>query len=419
MDEDLTDRATPTRRACLKGGGALLTGGLLAGCAGQNDAESSTDATETAAATTTTDASPASETVSGSESTEYTVSMSPAGDVTFESVPESVMVYNLVYADAAVAFGHGDAVNSLGFDSDAGGRTLDAYYERLDGVSFDRSDLAQLNSGSGSVNIDKELVYELDSDLHLVDPALVASFDGWDQSDVEEIREQVAPWFGNAYSRTHAQPPEPYADNYEYYTLWEIVENVGQVFREEDRYAALESVHSDLLDTIRSDLPPESERPTVGVVIYMDETFYPTKIDAPGFATSHIRPLGVTDAFAAGDVTFETSYDFEAMLEIDPDVLLHSYGIDSYYDVASIRETLEDHPIGSELSAVQNDRVYPSGTPVQGPIMNLFQLEMTAKQLYPDQFGAWPEYTGGAYPEIPEEERLFDRQRVADIVTGE
>jgi len=415
MDQDLTDRATPTRRACLKGGGALLSGGLLAGCAGQNDAESSPDATETAAATTTTDA----ETAGDGDAAGYTVSMSPAGDVTFESVPVDVMVYNLVYADAAVAFGHGDAVNSLGFDSDAGGRTLDAYYERLDGVSFDRSDLAQLNSGSGNVNIDKELVYELDSDLHLVDPALVASFDGWDQSDVEEIREQVAPWFGNAYSRTHAQPPEPYADDYEYYTLWEIVENVGQVFREEDRYAALESVHSDLLDTIRSDLPPESERPTVGVVIYMDETFYPTKIDAPGFATSHIRPLGVTDAFAAGDVTFETSYDFEAMLEIDPDVLLHSYGIDSYYDVASIRETLENHPVGGELSAVRNDRVYPSGTPVQGPIMNLFQLEMTAKQLYPDRFGAWPAYDGGAYPEIPEDERLFDRERVAGIVTGD
>ncbi|WP_115891604.1 MULTISPECIES: ABC transporter substrate-binding protein [Haloferax] len=415
MDQDLTDRATPTRRACLKGGGALLAGGLLAGCAGQNDAESSTDATETAATTAATDA----ETAADGDAAGYTVSMSPAGDVTFESVPENVMVYNLVYADAAVAFGHGDAVNSLGFDSDAGGRTLDAYYERLDGVSFDRSDLAQLNSGSGSVNIDKELVYELDSDLHLVDPALVASFDGWDQSDVEEIREQVAPWFGNAYSRTHARPPEPYADDYQYYTLWEIVENVGQVFREEDRYAALEAVHSDLLDTIRSDLPPESERPSVGVVIYMDEAFYPTKIDAPGFATSHIRPLGVTDAFAAGDVTFETSYDFEAMLEIDPDVLLHSYGIDSYYDVASIRETLENHPVGGELSAVRNDRVYPSGTPVQGPIMNLFQLEMTAKQLYPDRFGAWPAYDGGAYPEIPEGERLFDRERVAGIVTGD
>ncbi|RLM83561.1 ABC transporter substrate-binding protein, partial [Haloarcula sp. Atlit-7R] len=105
--------------------------------------------------------------------------------------------------------------------------------------------------------------------------------------------------------------------------------------------------------------------------------------------------------------------------EIDPDVLLHSYGIDSYYDVASIRETLENHPVGGELSAVRNDRVYPSGTPVQGPIMNLFQTEMTAKQLYPDRFGAWPAYDGGAYPVIPEGERLFDRERVAGIVTGD
>jgi hypothetical protein len=52
--------------------------------------------------------------------------------------------------------------------------------------------------------------------------------------------------------------------------------------------------------------------------------------------------------------------------------------------------------------------------------MNLFQLEMTAKQLYPERFGEWPDYEhGDPYPEIPAEERLFDRQRVADIVTGE
>jgi hypothetical protein len=55
----------------------------------------------------------------------------------------------------------------------------------------------------------------------------------------------------------------------------------------------------------------------------------------------------------------------------------------------------------------------------QGPIMNLFQLEMTAKQLYPDVFGSWPGYEDGeSYPEIPEDERLFDRERVAGIVTG-
>lgn len=31
--------------------------------------------------------------------------------------------------------------------------------------------------------------------------------------------------------------------------------------------------------------------------------------------------------------------------------------------------------------------------------MNLVQLEMAAKALYPEQFGAWPTYEGGAYPD--------------------
>jgi hypothetical protein len=51
--------------------------------------------------------------------------------------------------------------------------------------------------------------------------------------------------------------------------------------------------------------------------------------------------------------------------------------------------------------------------------MNLFQLEMTAKQLYPDRFGEWLGHIDGeAHPEIPCRERLFDRMRVADIVNG-
>jgi len=53
-----------------------------------------------------------------------------------------------------------------------------------------------------------------------------------------------------------------------------------------------------------------------------------------------------------------------------------------------------------------------------GPIMNLFQIEMTAKQLYPDIFGEWPTYENGDhYPEIPSAEQLFSRDRVANIIT--
>jgi iron complex transport system substrate-binding protein len=41
---------------------------------------------------------------------------------------------------------------------------------------------------------------------------------------------------------------------------------------------------------------------------------------------------------------------------------------------------------------------------------------MVAQQLYPEEFGAFdPE----AFPAVPEENQLFDRQRVVDVITGE
>ncbi|AHG01566.1 ferrichrome-binding protein (plasmid) [Halostagnicola larsenii XH-48] len=388
-------RNETTRRTYVKYAGTVLGGGMLAGCI--DGGSSGTD---------------------GEDAVTHTVSMAPMGEVSFSGVPENVMVYSLIYADMAVAYGHGDAVNSLGFDADTEGQTLATYYDGLEGVSFDPSGLEQLNTGSGDIMIDKELFYELESDLHLVDPCFVVSMDGWEQSDINEVERNLAPWFGNILSREHADPPEECQDDYEYYTLWELAENVAGVFQEEDRYEQLSTVHDELLNTIESNLPPEEERPTVGSIIYMEETFYPSAINEPGFATADLRPLGVSDAFAGDDVTYETTYDFETMLEIDPDVILHRFGISSY-DVAGIRETLEDHSVAGQLSAIENDRFYPSGHPVQGPIMNLFQLEMAAKQLYPEQFGEWPEYDGETYPDFDEDERLFDRERVADIVTGD
>ena len=64
---------------------------------------------------------------------------------------------------------------------------------------------------------------------------------------------------------------------------------------------------------------------------------------------------------------------------------------------------LEGHDVASELTAVQEGNVIRSGMPYQGPIIYLFQLEMTAQDLYPEEFG---------------DEELFDRQRVADIING-
>jgi ABC-type Fe3+-hydroxamate transport system substrate-binding protein len=407
-DNDINTTKAPTRREYVKYGSAVIGGGLLAGCTSGGDGASEGQADE-------------GEESSSSDGDEtYSVSMAPVGSVEFTEIPESVMVYSLLHADMAVAYAHGDSVNSLGFDAETGGNTLDAYYAALDGVSFDREGLTQLNTGSGQLDVDRELFYELNSDLHLVDPCLVLSFDGWESADVTEIEENVGPWFGNAFSRDHAEPPEECHGEYEYYTLWEQAERVAGVFRAEDRYEALEAVHADLLETIESNLPPAEERPTVATVIFVDGTFYPTRSDTSGFANAHVRPLSAPDAFAGEEITTETTYGYETMLEYDPDVLLHEFAIASYYDVEAIRATLADHPVGSQLSAVESGRVYPSGDPVQGPIMNLFQLEMTAKQLYPEVFGEWPDYAAAdPYPEIPDDEQLFDRDEVADTINGE
>ncbi len=71
------------------------------------------------------------------------------------------------------------------------------------------------------------------------------------------------------------------------------------------------------------------------------------------------------------------------------------------------------------VTAVRNERIHEQGARYRGPVLNRFQLEMTAKQLYPKAFGEWPRHEEGPYPEFPEEERLSDRRRVRDAVAGD
>ena len=91
-------------------------------------------------------------------------------------------------------------------------------------------------------------------------------------------------------------------------------------------------------------------------------------------------------------------------------------------DEDALRKTVEgmrDSSLGQELTAVQEDELYVGGSAYQGPIINLFQTEMLGKQLYPDEFGEWPgEITAGELPDIPEEQQLFDREKLAEIITS-
>lgn len=393
-----------SRRGLLRSGGAVLGGGLLAGCTGSGG-QSAANAT-TGTESTTTD---------GTES--QTVTMSPMGSVTFEGVPESLFVVFPQYADMAVALGHGDAVNTIYSPGLAGG-IMNTYTARLNGVSPEWSQLPDpLADG-----LSKERLYGLGSDVHFLDPAYVSTQQNWNRSDVDEIATNIGPWFGNFYSGTHDKPPGPYRGNYRYYSLWNLFGKVAQVLRERERYRKLKKMHSSVLSTIQSTLPPKKERPTaVRVTLNEDNSaFYTYHLNRPGYWLADTRPLGARDAFAQQNwSSLWGEVGYEAMLEADPDVILHLWSMSSKHKLSEVQNRITSKPAGRKLTAIQNDRLYPSGMRYQGPIMNLFQLEMTAKQLYPDQFGQWPDYTSGnPYPEIPADEQLFDRGKLAGIISG-
>ncbi|MDS0261211.1 ABC transporter substrate-binding protein [Haloarcula sp. S1CR25-12] len=381
----------PTRRDTLKYGAAVAAGLGLAGCS--DFAGQSGEGTPTG---------------TGS----YTVEMAPMGEVEFDGVPETAAIYDAVWADHLVALGQQDRVVSLGFPDNY----YTGYYDQLPGVTFDTSDLTALwNDG-----LPEELFYELDADVHHLDPCRWLSFDsGWSRSEFDDIESKVGPFFCNRFSRAHSTPPEGECrENYQYYSVWELAEKFSQVYQVQNRGEKLRNVRDEMVESISDRLPPESERPTVALVVYNaeSETFGAYEINGPGFAKAHYRPLEPVGAFAGSDKTYANSsadIDLEQMLDIDPDVIVHHWDIEPS-DRFEALLALEDDPVGKELTAIRNDRVYVGGTPMQGPIFNLFQLETAAQQIYPDEFG---EFRGVG--ETPAENELFDRERVADILDGE
>ena len=390
MSKDGMVHTGPTRRDTIKYGGAVVGGGLLAGCTG--DAEP-------------TDAAPADETATeASTDDSYTVSMAPVGEVTFESVPERWVTYDGGYADMAVALGQADGITGIGH----GPRYYSYVYDELPGVSVDRS----IIEAHPEVRT-KEEFYELDNDVHLYDPGILINWFDWSQDDVDEIATNVAPFVGNLIFRRSDE-----WHDYEYYTLYEAFEKVAQVFQQEARYEAFKTLHDEFIASVQARLPPEDERPDVFLTYEgttEPETFSPYRLIDKGTSKKQWRDLGVTDALEGTDIenlstTNRGELDYENLLEVDPDIILirgHERK-----SAAEFRDTvlayMEAHPVGSDLRAVQNGRVYRGGYLDQGPIQNLFLTERAAKQLYPEEFG-----------EVTGDEKLFDRQRVADIVTGD
>ncbi|MFT4891638.1 MAG: iron complex transport system substrate-binding protein [Halobacteriales archaeon] len=402
-DHDTHDTIeAPTRRDLVKYGGAVLGGSLFAGCAGLSGTGGS-EPTETETATpteTTTSAEQSTQTKTNTttttEESSYTVSMAPVGDVSFESVPETWVANNGSWADMGVA---------LGLEPPKGvwlaSRYHTDYYESIPGVSVDKSGMVSLYQDG----VSKEVFYELDGDVHVMDPNfLMNRFKGWEKSDVDEIRQNQAPFFGNCIYAQHY----PWHSDYRYYTLYEAFEKLATVFQRTDRYEAFTEIHDEFERNLAPVVPNTGNRPAVAVLWGVGnepEQFYPYII-GEGTGFKHLRQLGVRDALAATDIKdfhgSRAAIDLETLLEVDPEVLmLRGYEAMSKSEFRNtVVAFLENHGTARALTAVQNGDVYRAGGLYQGPITYMVLTERTAGQLYG--------FDG----------ELFDRQRVADVVNG-
>jgi len=391
-----------TRRTFVTGGLGAVTAGLLAGCG-----QSSGDGTSTESPRTTTDQSTATETDSASSTTTddgadgvetpYSVSIEPVGEVTFESVPETWVANNGSWADMGIA---------LGLEPPKGvwlkGRYHTQYYDSIPGLSVDKSDMVSLYQDG----VSKELLYDLDGDVYVMDPNfLMNRFKGWDESDVEDIADNVGPFFGNCIYAQHY----PWHDDYRYYTLYEGFEKLATVFKRTDRYEAFVDIHDDFTANLAPHVPNTSEAPAAAVLWGVGdnpEQYYPYIIGS-GTGFKHLRDLNVRDALAETDIKdfhgSRAAIDIETLLDVDPEVLLlRGYeGKTTEEFQNTVVSFLEDHSLASALTAVQNGDVYRAGGLYPGPITNMVLTERVGSDLY----------------DIDEE--LFDRQRVVDVVNGE
>ena len=377
-------------------GVTTAAGTLFAGCTGGTSGGASGNGNGTTAASRTgTDTSGSTGTASDSGGS-YSVSMAPVGEVTFDGVPKTWVANNGSWADMGAALGI-DPPKAVWLPE----RYHTRYYDEIPGVSVDKSGMKALYSDG----VSKELFYQLDGDVHVIDPNfLLNRYKGWKQTDIDEIEQNIAPFFGNSiFSREYG-----WHDSYRYYTLYEAFGKLAKLFERTDRYEAFSKLHDEFQSKISSVVPAKGERPAVAILWAegnQPESFLPYLINE-GTSFKQWRDLKVRDALAETGVkdfhSSRGSIGYETLLEIDPDVLLlrgQEVKTASEFQKTTV-SFLKNHEIASSLTAVKNGDVYRGGPLYQGPITNLVLTERAATQVYGVS------------------KRLFDRQRVANIVQG-
>ncbi len=156
---------------------------------------------------------------------------------------------------------------------------------------------------------------------------------------------------------------------------------MAAVFQRQARYRAWESLHDEFMANIRSDLPPEDERPSVIAVWRgVDPTsgqFYLSDIHKYHNQTKPLSRLGLRDGYDA-EIPGGGTVGYEELLNHDPDYIaavgrLTTATHDEF--VTNVVEPFENNPNGQDLTAVQEGNIIRIGGQYQGPIVDLFATE--------------------------------------------
>ncbi len=98
MPGNSNDQSGLTRREYVACGGTVVAGGLLSGCTGSSSSDPPESGTATGTTATTTESEP---TDTAATDKPYRVTVEPAGEVAFETVPQTWVAENASWADMA------------------------------------------------------------------------------------------------------------------------------------------------------------------------------------------------------------------------------------------------------------------------------------------------------------------------------
>lgn len=351
--------------------------------------------------------------------------LEPCGEVILKEEPQRIVTFNHNHNDMLETFGWGDRVIGTGYPKSF----YYAFYKEIPNFNWEvrkENGNLQFFQYQPAGTFDKELFYKMNPDIIHIDPNRLGRMKGWTMEDVEEIKQNIAPFFDNnatmlgddAVNRNWGV-----FSGQTYYTFEEYTRAFYKLYNQVERGEALLDFIHDMEKRVQERIK-NVPKPRLAILRWKGNEITRVGINS-GIEHLQYRTLQVRDAFKGQEYKVLPKVedksilmgrlDLEGLLAIDPDIIIMPYIIYTFENDNHIMskpwETLlsmKDDPIGQKLSAFKNDRVYPGGILMQGPIFYCFQLEMAAKQIYPEVFGEW--HKDHKYSK---EEELFSRKELS------